>query len=77
MTGDPDYQPQQRKMNYWASEAFTHPFVQWPLGYDTLRAQFWGRGIGIGVNALANLVYPTYRDTWPGQEKYATFTGSI
>ncbi|MDO8643508.1 MAG: hypothetical protein Q7S00_00895, partial [bacterium] len=72
MHGDGEYQSDQRALNYLLSEALTHPYVQWPLGYDTMGAQFWGRAVGIGVNTFANLVFPTYRDTWPGQQTYLT-----
>ena len=70
MNGDPDYQPMQRATNYWFSEMVTHPYVQWPLGYDKWRGQTVGRTIGIVVNLAANKLFPTYRDQWPGQGTY-------
>ncbi|MBI4212124.1 MAG: hypothetical protein HY540_05740 [Deltaproteobacteria bacterium] len=70
MRGDSEYQPMQRLSNYIFSELVTHPYVQWPLGYDTPLAQLAGRTIGIGVNLGANKLFPTYRQQWPGQVTY-------
>lgn len=70
MDGDPEYQMMQRGFNYGVSELITHPVVQWPLGYDTAKAQFFGRTLGIFVNMAGNELFPTYLNTWPGMPTY-------
>lgn len=70
MDGDPKYQAWQRVFNYGVSEFATHPFVQWPLGYDTPLAQFAGRSIGIFVNMVGNEFFSTYLNSWPGLPMY-------
>ncbi|HPM41942.1 MAG TPA: hypothetical protein PLY45_05860, partial [bacterium] len=69
MDGD-DYQVWERSFNYGFSEVLTHPFVQWPLGYDTFWAQMWGRSIGTFVHMLGNKMFPVYLNTWPGYETF-------
>lgn len=70
MRGDPQYQPLQRALNYGVSEMLTHPYIQWPLGYDKAFAELVGRTVGVPVNLAANMVFRTYRDRWPGQASY-------
>ncbi|MBI4125088.1 MAG: hypothetical protein HY466_04055 [Deltaproteobacteria bacterium] len=70
MRGDSEYQPRQRTTNYVVSELVTHPFIQWPFGYDKVRAQALGRLVGFPVNLGANMFFKTYRDSWPGQVTY-------
>lgn len=70
MRGDPEYQPLQRLTNYAVSEMITHPYIQWPLGYDKWLPELVGRSIGIPVNLGANMLFRTYRNQWPGQTTY-------
>jgi hypothetical protein len=66
--GDPEYQPLQRMALYVPTVFFTWPVVQAPLGLDTWRARITGTAFGQFFLMGANWLYPSYRNTAPGQE---------
>ena len=66
--GDPVYQPLQRFGNYLPTVLLTWPIIQNRFGLDSAKGRFYGGLIGYPVNLMANWVFPTYRNTAPGQE---------
>ncbi len=70
MYGDKTYQPVQWTANWGIALLFTHPVVQWPLGYDKGLARAAGYAIGAPVNMALTKWFPSYRNQWPGSAKY-------
>lgn len=68
-SGDPVYQPWQRVMNYIPTLLFTWPVIQARFGLDSPKGRGFGALVGYGPNLIGNWMFPTYRNTAPGQVK--------
>ncbi|MFH1873831.1 MAG: hypothetical protein ABH859_01420 [Pseudomonadota bacterium] len=65
-SGDEEYQPMQRVLNYLTAILVIWPYIQSPLGYDTGRARVICGLLGIPVIMGAAALFPPYRDRIPG-----------
>jgi len=66
-SGDPIYQPLQRVWNYGPTVLFTWPVIQARSGLDSPKGRALGALIGYGPNLMGNWIFPSYRNTAPGQ----------
>lgn len=68
---DPYYFPAHRVLDYGFGAVITEPFMKAPLGIDTVKAQLVGYGMALTTRVLLNFAFPTYSQTWMGQDKYS------